>query len=49
MATVKTTKVFVGNLSFKTTAIELQSAFETVGKVTNANIITSDSRSLGYG
>jgi len=49
MATVKTTKVFVRNLSFKTTAIELQSAFETVGKVTNANIITRGSRSLGYG
>jgi len=49
MATVKTTKVFVGNLSFKTTAIELQGAFETVGKVTNANIITRGSRSLGYG
>lgn len=50
MATpVKTTKVFVGNLSFKTTAEELKSAFETVGKVANANIITRGSRSLGYG
>jgi len=50
MATpVKTTKVFVGNLSFKTTADELKAAFETVGKVANANIITRGSRSLGYG
>jgi len=46
---VKTTKVFVGNLSFKTTADELKAAFETVGKVANANIITRGSRSLGYG
>jgi len=46
---VKTTKVFVGNLSFKTTAEELKAAFETVGKVANANIITRGSRSLGYG
>lgn len=49
MATTKTTKVFVGNLSFKTTADELKAAFETVGKVANANIITRGSRSLGYG
>lgn len=50
MATpVKTTKVFVGNLSFKTTAEELKTAFEAVGKVANANIITRGSRSLGYG
>lgn len=50
MATpIKTTKVFVGNLSFKTTADELKAAFETVGKVANANIITRGSRSLGYG
>jgi len=49
MATIKTTKVFVGNLSFKTTPDELKVAFEAVGKVANANIITRGSRSLGYG
>jgi len=49
MATIKTTKVFVGNLSFKTTPDELKVAFETVGKVSAANIITRGSRSLGYG
>jgi len=49
MATVKTTKVFVGNLSFKTTTEELKTQFQAVGKVTNANIITRGSRSLGYG
>jgi len=49
MATAKTTKVFVGNLSFKTSADELKKAFETIGKVSNANIITRGSRSLGYG
>jgi len=49
MATVKTTKVFVGNLSFKTTTDELKTQFQAVGKVTNANIITRGSRSLGYG
>jgi len=48
MAT-KTTKVFVGNLSFKTNPEELKNSFETVGKVANANIITRGTRSLGYG
>jgi len=43
------TKVFVGNLSFSTTDAELRAAFDAVGKVTNANIITRGRRSRGYG
>jgi len=44
-----TTKVFVGNLSFKTKEEELRTEFEAAGKVVNANIITRGPRSLGYG
>jgi len=43
------TKVFVGNLSFKTTEAELAKEFEAAGKVERSNIITRGSRSLGYG
>jgi len=43
------TKVFVGNLSFKTKESELSDEFGTVGKVVTANIITRGNRSLGYG
>jgi RNA recognition motif-containing protein len=43
------TKVFVGNLSFKTKASELASEFTTAGRVVSANIITRGPRSLGYG
>jgi len=43
------TKVFVGNLSFKTQESELAREFEAAGKVASANIITRGSRSLGYG
>jgi len=43
------TKVFVGNLSFKTKEAELADEFSTVGKVLTANIITRGYRSLGYG
>jgi len=43
------TKVFVGNLSFKTKEAELAEEFSTVGKVLTANIITRGYRSLGYG
>jgi len=43
------TKVFVGNLSFKTKEAELADEFSTVGKVITANIITRGYRSLGYG
>lgn len=42
-------KVFVGNLSFKTKANELAEYFSEAGKVVSANIITRGSRSLGYG
>jgi RNA recognition motif-containing protein len=43
------TKVFVGNLDFKTKETELAKAFGAAGKVISANIITRGSRSLGYG
>jgi len=43
------TKVFVGNLSFKTKEGELAEEFSTAGKVITANIITRGYRSLGYG
>jgi len=43
------TKVFVGNLSFKTKESELSDEFGTIGKVVTANIITRGNRSLGYG
>jgi len=43
------TKVFVGNLSFKTVEAELAQQFSVAGKVISANIITRGPRSLGYG
>jgi len=43
------TKVFVGNLSFKTREAELAQEFAAAGKVLTANIITRGPRSLGYG
>lgn len=43
------TKVFVGNLSFKTNEKDLTKEFELAGKVSSANIISRGSRSLGYG
>jgi len=43
------TKVFVGNLSFKTKDDNLAEYFKTAGSVTKANIITRGPRSLGYG
>lgn len=43
------TKVFVGNLDFKTKESELAKAFSAAGKVISANIITRGPRSLGYG
>jgi len=44
------TKVFVGNLSFKTRESELAHAFSQAGSIVkNANIITRGPRSLGYG
>jgi len=43
------TKVFVGNLSFKTKADELAAEFSAAGRVVSANIITRGTRSLGYG
>ncbi len=43
------TKVFVGNLSFKTKPETLKAQFEVAGKVVEANIITRGPRSLGYG
>jgi len=43
------TKVFVGNLAFKTREDELATQFAVAGKVISANIITRGPRSLGYG
>jgi RNA recognition motif-containing protein len=43
------TKVFVGNLAFKTTEQSLVDAFKTYGTVVDAKIITRGRRSLGYG
>jgi RNA recognition motif-containing protein len=43
------TKVFVGNLAFKTVESELAHQFAAAGPVTSANIITRGPRSLGYG
>jgi len=46
---VATTKVFVGNLAFKTKENELADAFSASVKVLGAKIITRRGRSLGYG
>jgi len=43
------TKVFAGNLDFKTKESDLAKFFSTAGKVISANIITRGPRSLGYG
>jgi len=43
------TKVFVGNLAFRTAEADLTREFEAAGKVASAHIITRGSRSLGYG
>jgi len=43
------TKVFAGNLSFRTKEDQLAEQFATAGKVVSANIITRGPRSLGYG
>jgi len=43
------TKVFVGNLAFKTREPNLTQEFETAGKVISATIVTRKGRSLGYG
>jgi len=43
------TKVFVGNLAFRTTDQALQEAFSKYGKVKAGVIITRGRRSLGYG
>jgi len=43
------TKVFVGNLSFKIAPEKLREEFSAAGNVLTANIITRGPRSLGYG
>lgn len=43
------TKVFVGNLDFRTKETDLATFFADAGKVISANIITRGPRSLGYG
>ncbi|KAH7829546.1 putative RNA-binding region RNP-1 domain-containing protein [Monocercomonoides exilis] len=42
-------RLFVGNLSFNTTAESLGKLFETAGEVLEAVIISRGTRSLGYG
>ncbi|OZJ05566.1 hypothetical protein BZG36_01716 [Bifiguratus adelaidae] len=42
-------KVFVGNLSFQTTELELKDFFAAQGKVFQSSVITRGTRSLGYG
>ncbi|KAN0064220.1 hypothetical protein ACQY0O_003387 [Thecaphora frezii] len=42
-------KVFAGNLAFATTEDELKTVFSEAGTVTQAQIITRGTRSLGYG
>jgi RNA recognition motif-containing protein len=44
-----TTKVFIGNLAFRTTDQNLQQLFEPFGEIKSAVIITRGRRSLGYG
>jgi len=44
-----TTKVFVGNLAFRTTDQDLQAHFEGHGEIKSAVVITRGRRSLGYG
>jgi len=43
------TKVFVGNLAFRTTEADLADAFKKFGSVIDTKIITRGRRSLGYG
>ncbi|KAK2952480.1 putative Single-stranded TG1-3 DNA-binding protein [Blattamonas nauphoetae] len=42
-------RLYVGNLSFKTTARDLGQLFETVGPVSNVDIKSRYERSLGFG
>ena len=44
-----TSKVFIGNLPFKTREPDLVAYFEAAGEVVNANIVMREGRSLGYG
>lgn len=43
------TKVFVGNLSFKTRSKGLRDAFSQIGNVEGARVVTQGRRSMGYG
>jgi RNA recognition motif-containing protein len=42
-------RLFVGNLSYQTTAPQLGKLFETIGEVVNATIASSYNRSKGFG
>ncbi|KAJ3190506.1 hypothetical protein HDU85_000808 [Gaertneriomyces sp. JEL0708] len=44
-----TAKIFVGNLSFKTTEDELKEFFSAAGAITEVEVITRGTRSMGYG
>ncbi|KAJ2786740.1 hypothetical protein GGI15_001269 [Coemansia interrupta] len=48
-AATEVPKVFVGNLSFKTTDGQLKDFFSDVGEVKEARIVTRGPRSMGYG
>ncbi|KAJ1724500.1 hypothetical protein LPJ53_001270 [Coemansia erecta] len=48
-AATEVPKIFVGNLSFKTTDGQLKDFFSDVGEVTEARIVTRGPRSMGYG
>lgn len=43
------TKIFVGNLSFRTRGPGLREAFEAAGKVEGVRVVTQGRRSMGYG
>jgi len=49
VATAPITKVFVGNLAFRTTDQDLQNLFKDCGEIKAGVIITRGRRSLGYG
>lgn len=45
----KNVKIFVGNISFRTTAEDLSAVFAEFGTVASSSVITRGTRSLGYG
>jgi RNA recognition motif-containing protein len=43
------TRLFVGNLSFDVTPVDLRAAFAAYGPVTSADVATDGSKSKGFG